>query len=200
MFCKKAFFLARQLQSISAGRVLSRVVSRSINSICTVEYFAKRNYITYIPIKMEEDQVDDVNNFKKRKRVVKEKPNKEAKVEPLRYQPTGRDDWRKWLEDNHDKIPCVWVVYFKKAAKRTDTVNYAEMVEEALCMGWIDSTAKSIDNQRSSLRFTPRKDVSNWSEVNKKRAKQLIKSGKMTELGLAKMTDAVRKEVEADAK
>lgn len=199
MFCKKAFFRTRLLQSVSAGLVLGRVFRRGFNSACTVKYFEKQKYITYVPIKMEESQVD-ASNIKKRKRVLKEKPNKEAKLEPLRYQPTGRDDWRKWLEDNHDKIPCVWVVYFKKAAKRTDTVNYAEMVEEALCMGWIDSTAKSIDNQRSSLRFTPRKDVSNWSEVNKKRAKQLIKSGKMTELGLAKMTDAVRKEIEADAK
>ena len=116
------------------------------------------------------------------------------------FQPTSRQDWRDWLAKNHKTSNEMWVVYFKKHTKRTDTVKYVDMIEEALCVGWIDSTAKKVDDDRSSLRFTPRKDTSNWSEVNKRRARDLIKRGLMTEYGLARMTKEVRKEIETEEK
>lgn len=64
------------------------------------------------------------------------------------------------------------------------------MVEEALCFGWIDSIIKKLDNKSYARKITPRKSNSRWSELNKKRFKQLIKQGLMTESGLARVVEA----------
>ena len=64
------------------------------------------------------------------------------------------------------------------------------MVEEALCFGWIDSIIKKLDNESYARKMTPRKSNSRWSELNKKRIKQLIKQGLMTESGLARIVEA----------
>lgn len=71
-------------------------------------------------------------------------------------------------------------------------MEYEDAVEEALCFGWIDSLVKTIDNQRYSRKFTPRKNNSNWSESNKKRALKLIRQNRMTEMGLAQIEAARR--------
>ncbi len=60
-------------------------------------------------------------------------------------------------------------------------------MEEALCFGWIDSVIKKIDDERYMRKFSPRKDGSNWSDLNKKRVEKLIKERRMTEIGLAKI-------------
>jgi len=64
------------------------------------------------------------------------------------------------------------------------------VVEEALCFGWIDSIIKKLDNKSYARKMTPRKSNSRWSELNKKRFKQLIKQGLMTESGLARVVEA----------
>jgi uncharacterized protein YdeI (YjbR/CyaY-like superfamily) len=69
-------------------------------------------------------------------------------------------------------------------------MQYEPSVEEALCFGWIDSTIKKLDEIRFVRKFTPRKDISNWSDLNKKRAAKLIKNKKMTKIGLAKINMA----------
>ena len=105
------------------------------------------------------------------------------------FHPLKREDWRKWLAENHDKANGVWLVYFKKTANKP-RVSYDEAVEEALCFGWIDSLPRKIDDEKSKLLFTPRKPKSVWSKLNKTRFENLIAGGAMTEIGLAKIEAA----------
>jgi uncharacterized protein YdeI (YjbR/CyaY-like superfamily) len=95
-------------------------------------------------------------------------------------------DWRAWLQQNHDKSSGIWLVFYKKGSGKT-SLAYEESVEEALCYGWIDSVIKKIDEQSYVRKFTPRKDGSNWSDLNKKRVEKLIRDGRMTEIGMAKI-------------
>lgn len=95
-----------------------------------------------------------------------------------------RVEWRRWLGANHNKYSAVWLVTFKKATGKPN-ISYDEAVEEAICYGWIDGKRKSIDDERHAYRFTPRKVDSKWSELNIRRAKQLLESGQMTEAGIA---------------
>jgi uncharacterized protein YdeI (YjbR/CyaY-like superfamily) len=96
-----------------------------------------------------------------------------------------RKELRKWLSKNHKKERAVWIVYYKKHTNKP-RIPYDHAVEEALCYGWIDSTVKRLDNDRTAQRFTPRNDKSNWSELNKQRVLKLIKQKKMTPYGLEK--------------
>ncbi len=101
----------------------------------------------------------------------------------------NRQEWRNWLEKNHDKEQRVWLVHFKKnSGKASITLNDA--VEEALCFGWIDSKLKTINEEQFILKYTPRKIKSVWSKINKERAEKLIESGRMTEAGLIKIEGA----------
>ena len=97
-----------------------------------------------------------------------------------------RDGWRSWLEENHDKLDEIWLVTYKKHTGKP-TVSYDEAVEEALCFGWIDSMLKRVDDERTALRYTPRKPKSNLSDSNRQRIARLIKEGRMTEAGLSKV-------------
>ncbi len=67
---------------------------------------------------------------------------------------------------------------------------YGDSVEEALCFGWIDSIIKRLDDDRYVRKFTPRRPGSVWSESNKKRAETMIARGRMTDVGLALITEA----------
>lgn len=98
----------------------------------------------------------------------------------------NRQEWRSWLEKNHNSVKEIWLVYYKKHTKKP-TVYYDEAVEEALCYGWIDSTVRTIDDEKYSQKFTPRNKKSNWSELNKSRVRKLINEGKMTPAGLEKL-------------
>jgi uncharacterized protein YdeI (YjbR/CyaY-like superfamily) len=99
-----------------------------------------------------------------------------------------REEWRAWLEENHDKNKGIWLIYYKKGSGRP-RAPYDDAVEEALCFGWIDSTVKRIDEGKYAQRFTPRKPDSGWSEVNMRRMERLIKESRMTEAGLAQYRD-----------
>lgn len=103
--------------------------------------------------------------------------------------PLNRSQWRKWLKENHDKSPGVWFVYYKKHTGKP-RVAYDDAVEEALCFGWIDSLARSFDDERSRLLMTPRKAKSVWSKPNKERVEKMIAARKMTDVGLAKIEQA----------
>jgi len=102
---------------------------------------------------------------------------------------TNRDDWCAWLRENHDTKKEVWLIYYKKHAGKP-RIPYDDAVEEALCFGWVDSIVKKIDDEKYTRKFTPRKSKSKWSEANKKRARKMIKEGKMTRAGLAKINEA----------
>ncbi len=95
-------------------------------------------------------------------------------------------DFRKWLEENHDKSNGINVVFYKKHTGK-QTMVYAEALDEALCFGWIDSTVRRIDDEKYCQTFTPRTNISNWSEVNKLKVLKLIEQGKMMEPGLNKI-------------
>jgi uncharacterized protein YdeI (YjbR/CyaY-like superfamily) len=102
---------------------------------------------------------------------------------------TSRAEWRAWLADNHVSAPGVWVVTYKKGSGKPH-LPYAEIVEEALCFGWIDSKSNTVDAERSKLLLTPRKAGSGWSRVNKERIERLVANGLMTPAGLAKIEAA----------
>jgi uncharacterized protein YdeI (YjbR/CyaY-like superfamily) len=100
-----------------------------------------------------------------------------------------REDWRRWLERNHATATGVWLVTWKKSAGKP-RVDYDAAVEEGLCFGWVDSKSRSVDEERTSLFFTPRKPKSNWSESNVARVERLQRAGLMREAGLRAVTDA----------
>jgi len=95
----------------------------------------------------------------------------------------SKEEFRKWLEANHDKEKEVYLDL--KRGKPTDPniFYYLDAVEVALCFGWIDSTLKRVDGKLLQ-RFSPRRKNSSWNELNKARVIRLIKLGLMTEAGL----------------
>lgn len=100
-----------------------------------------------------------------------------------------RDEWRKWLEQNHDKCSGVWLMFYKKHNDKP-SIEYEASVEEALCFGWIDSIIKKLDDERYVRKFTPRKRSSQWSELNKSRVEKLMARGCMKGPGIALVEEA----------
>src|SRR5438874_9891192 len=99
---------------------------------------------------------------------------------------TNRDEWRAWLVDHQAAENEVWLVYYKKHTGQP-RIPYDHAVEEALCFGWIDSIVKRIDGAKFAQKFTPRRDRTRWSALNKRRLRKLIREGRMTAAGLAKI-------------
>lgn len=91
---------------------------------------------------------------------------------------------RDWFADNHETATELWLGSYKKATGRP-SVQWSEAVDEALCVGWIDSVRYSLDGERSAQRFTPRRKGSNWSAVNIAKVKQLTAEGRMRPAGVA---------------
>jgi len=104
---------------------------------------------------------------------------------------TDREQWRDWLKSHFDKETEVWLVYNKKETG-LPSIEYSASVEEALCFGWVDSLIKKIDESRYARKFTPRNEVSKWSEHNKKRVEKMITAGRMTEHGM-RLVEAAKK-------
>ena len=99
-----------------------------------------------------------------------------------KFYPKSRQEWREWLQDNHDKKQSVWLIYYKKKSN-IPTVIYSEAVDEALCFGWIDSKSKPIDELKHMQFFSRRKPNSVWSRVNKEKIERLTNEGLMTKAG-----------------
>jgi uncharacterized protein YdeI (YjbR/CyaY-like superfamily) len=102
---------------------------------------------------------------------------------------TSREAWRAWLTKHYESETEVWLIYYKKHSGQP-RISYDHAVEEALCFGWIDSIVKTIDDEKFAQRFTPRRDWTRWSALNKQRLRKLIREGRMTEAGLAKIDRA----------
>ena len=98
--------------------------------------------------------------------------------------PLCRADWRAWLAANHDKSPGIWLVRYKVSTKQP-TITYDELVEEALCFGWIDGLARGLDAERHLQLLTPRKPKSVWSKINVDKVAALIEQGRMRPAGQA---------------
>lgn len=99
-------------------------------------------------------------------------------------EPADRAEWRAWLEQHHATSSGVWVAVGKKGGTRT-TLTYEELVQEALCFGWIDGVVNRLDADRFKQRLTPRRPGGTWSRSNKERVARLIEQGLMTPAGLA---------------
>jgi len=95
----------------------------------------------------------------------------------------SQSDFRKWLEKHHSTDTELLVGYYKKSSGRP-SIDWHQSVDEALCFGWIDGIRRSIDEISYTIRFTPRKTGSTWSNINIKRAQELIEEGLMKPEGL----------------
>ncbi len=98
--------------------------------------------------------------------------------------PTSQQDWRQWLMENHQSKQSIWLIYYKKQSKKP-SLSWSEAVDEALCFGWIDSTAKTIDSETYKQFFCKRKPKSVWSKINKDKVQQLLADNLMMPAGLA---------------
>lgn len=94
----------------------------------------------------------------------------------------SQSEFHKWLVKNHDNVSELSVGFYKKSSGKAG-ITYKEALDEALCFGWIDGVRNSMDEDRWTIRFTPRTPRSIWSKVNVDRAKELKKLGLMQPRG-----------------
>jgi uncharacterized protein YdeI (YjbR/CyaY-like superfamily) len=92
-------------------------------------------------------------------------------------------DFRSWLEKHHARADELLVGFYKKESGKP-SITWPESVDEALCFGWIDGIRRRIDDISYSIRFTPRRRSSIWSNVNTKRVAELIKEKRMRPAGV----------------
>ena len=93
-------------------------------------------------------------------------------------------EMRDWFDANHETATELWLGQYKKQTGKP-SVTWSEAVDEALCVGWIDSVRYSLDAERSAQRFTPRRKGSNWSAINVAKVAELTAQGRMRPAGLA---------------
>lgn len=108
-----------------------------------------------------------------------------------------RPAWRAWLAAHHPQKEGIWLIMYKKASGQ-QRMTYDDVVEEALCFGWIDSLPRRLDDARSLLYISPRKKGSVWSALNKRRIEKLAAAGLIAPAGQAKI-DAARLDGSWDA-
>jgi uncharacterized protein YdeI (YjbR/CyaY-like superfamily) len=107
------------------------------------------------------------------------------------YHAESRAQWRAWLEANHAVVPGVWLCSWRTVTGKP-TCPYPEVVEEALCFGWIDSTASRLDDDRGLQLLTPRKPKSTWTRLNRQRVADMEAAGLMTDAGRRAVDTAKR--------
>jgi uncharacterized protein YdeI (YjbR/CyaY-like superfamily) len=98
-------------------------------------------------------------------------------------------EWEEWLEENHAVSAGVWIKIAKKASD-VESVRYPEVLESALCFGWIDGRREAVDERFFLQRFTPRQPRSKWSSINREKAERLVAAGRMRPAGLAEVERA----------
>lgn len=113
----------------------------------------------------------------------------QEKEEIETFYPSTTADWREWLQENHLSKQSIWLIYYKKKSK-IPSISWSEAVDEALCFGWIDSTARPIDDEKYMQFFTRRKATSVWSKINKDKVEKLIAAGKMSQAGFESIEKA----------
>jgi uncharacterized protein YdeI (YjbR/CyaY-like superfamily) len=99
------------------------------------------------------------------------------------------DEWHAWLAAEHARSSGIWVKIAKKGAP-APTISYAEVLDGALCFGWIDAQTRSLDGHYWLKRFTPRRPGSRWSKINTAKAEALIVAGRMRSAGQREVDDA----------
>jgi uncharacterized protein YdeI (YjbR/CyaY-like superfamily) len=98
-------------------------------------------------------------------------------------------EWRDWLAGNFDRQDGIWLRFYKKASE-TESIRYAEALDEALCYGWIDGQAKKYDDQSYLQKFTPRRPRSIWSKRNIEHVARLTREGRMQLSGIKQVEAA----------
>ena len=98
-------------------------------------------------------------------------------------------EWEEWLDQNHAASDGLWIKMAKKGAG-VESVRYPEVLESALCFGWIDGRREALDELYLLQRFTPRRPRSKWSRINRETAERLIAEGRMRPPGLAEVERA----------
>jgi uncharacterized protein YdeI (YjbR/CyaY-like superfamily) len=101
-------------------------------------------------------------------------------VEPIEI--AALSEWRDWLASPVPDCDDVWVVIFKKASGR-QAVKFDELLEEALCWGWVDTQTRGVDEERYGIRFRRRRPGSNWSATNRLIVCRLLAEGRVQPSG-----------------
>jgi uncharacterized protein YdeI (YjbR/CyaY-like superfamily) len=97
--------------------------------------------------------------------------------------------WERWLEEHHAGSDGLWIKIAKKDTG-IESVRYPEVLEVALCFGWIDGRREALDEHHFLQRFTPRRPRSRWSRINREKAERLIADGRMRQAGVAEVERA----------
>lgn len=109
-------------------------------------------------------------------------------MEVLRF--NEREELRDWLSAHAKDSKECWVAITRSTKeKKENELFYLDVVEEALCFGWIDSTLKRIDEQTLAQRLSKRGANSHWTELNKARLRRLIRQNKVTAEGRSVISD-----------
>ncbi len=98
-------------------------------------------------------------------------------------------EWRDWLHENHHSSKGVHLIFYRVGNEK-ESMRWEDAVQVAICYGWIDSTVRKIDDEKRKQMFTPRKDKSVWSKLNKSYIEKLTVSNLMHESGLKKVETA----------
>jgi uncharacterized protein YdeI (YjbR/CyaY-like superfamily) len=101
-----------------------------------------------------------------------------------------RNELREWLRLNHHSERECWVIIHRGKCPEWSSLPYLDVVEEALCFGWIDSTLKRLPDGRLAQRLSPRRKGSHWTELNKQRCASLEERGLMTDRGREELAKA----------
>jgi uncharacterized protein YdeI (YjbR/CyaY-like superfamily) len=99
------------------------------------------------------------------------------------------EEWRAWLLEHAESEPAAWLVSWRSATGRP-AVPYEDAVLHALSVGWVDSTQRRLDDERTMLYFARRKPGSMWSRSNKARVERLDREGLMTAAGERAVAEA----------
>ena len=98
-------------------------------------------------------------------------------------------EWRDWLHENHHSSKGVHLIFYRVGSEM-ESMRWEEAVQVAICYGWIDSTVRRLDDERRAQMFTPRKDKSVGSKLNKTYIEKRIQDDLMHESGLLKIAIA----------
>jgi uncharacterized protein YdeI (YjbR/CyaY-like superfamily) len=95
-----------------------------------------------------------------------------------------------WLVRNESRKTGIWLVTYKANSPRGRQISYAQIVDELLCFGWIDSLPRKLDQERSMLWISPRKAASAWSKLNKEKIAALEREGRLRPVAIAMIQGA----------
>jgi uncharacterized protein YdeI (YjbR/CyaY-like superfamily) len=93
------------------------------------------------------------------------------------------DEWRDWLDEHHASESELWLIFHKRHTG-VASIDYKDALDEALCVGWVDSLVKRLDDRRYAIKFTPRRADSRWSATNRARYAELKASGRLKPAGI----------------